>query len=109
MNALPPIATAHLFAKLDAQLLELLRSLRPDDWERQTVAPAWRVKEVAAHLLDTQLRRLSMARDGYFPPTEPSIPDEALVALINRLNRDGVSIYRRLSPEVLISLIEWAS
>lgn len=109
MNALPPIATAHLFPKLDAQLLQLLRSLGPDDWERQTVAPAWRVKDVAAHLLDTQLRRLSMARDGYFPPVEPVTSDDALVTLINRLNRDGVSIYRRLSSEVLISLMEWAS
>lgn len=50
---LPPIFTAHLFPKLEGMLIELLRSLAPDDWERQTVSPRWKVKDVAAHLLDT--------------------------------------------------------
>ena len=109
MHALPPIATAHLFPKIEALLIELLWSLEPDDWERQTVAPAWRVKDVVAHLLDTQLRKLSLARDGYFPPMAPITSEAELVAFINRLNRDGVSIYRRLSPAVLISLMELAS
>src|SRR6266513_5668 len=48
-------------------LLELLRSLTPEDWEKQTVSPKWKVKEVAAHLLDTPLRGVSIARDGYSP------------------------------------------
>jgi uncharacterized protein (TIGR03083 family) len=109
MNALPPIATAHLFPRVEARLIELLRSLAPADWERQTVAPQWRVKDVAAHLLDTSLRKLSIARDGCLPPAEPIASAEALAGLINRLNREGVSIYRRLSPQVLISLIEVAS
>lgn len=109
MNALPPLATAHLFPSVEARLLELLRALAPDDWERQTVAPQWRVKDIAAHLLDTSLRKLSMARDGSFPPVEPITSAAELAALINRLNREGVSIYRRLSPQVLISLIELAS
>ena len=109
MHALPPIATAHLFPKIEGLLIELLRSLAPDDWERQTVAPAWRVKDVAAHLLDTQLRKLSLARDGCFPPTDPITSEAEFVAFINRLNREGASIYRRLSPNVLISLMEVAS
>src|SRR5260370_6977151 len=29
-------------------LVELLRSLPPDDWETQTVSPRWKVKDVAA-------------------------------------------------------------
>src|SRR6185436_5803192 len=62
---LKPIFTAHLFGKLEDKLLELLRSLSPEDWEKQTVAPKWKVKDVAAHLLDTQLRKLSICRDGY--------------------------------------------
>ena len=51
-----PLLTAHLFPTLDAHLIDLLRSLAPDDWERQTIAPMWKVKDVAAHLLDTKLR-----------------------------------------------------
>jgi uncharacterized protein (TIGR03083 family) len=103
---LPPILTAHLFPKIDEMLVALLRSLTADDWERQTIAPKWKVKDVAAHLLDTQLRKLSIARDGYLPPG-PSITD--LVAFLDRLNQEGVMLYRRLSPPVLLSLMELAS
>ena len=103
---LPPILTAHLFPKIEGMLAELLRSLTAEEWERQTIAPKWRVKDVAAHLLDTQLRKLSIVRDGYLPPGPP-ITD--LVAFINGLNQEGVTLYRRLSPPVLISLMELAS
>jgi uncharacterized protein (TIGR03083 family) len=103
-----PIFTAHLFPKLDGMLLELLRSLAPDDWEKPTVSPKWRVKDVAAHLLDTPLRGLSIGRDRYFAET-PAINSPAdLAAFINRLNQEGVLLYRRLSPAVLISLMEVA-
>ena len=66
-----PLLTAHLFPVLDAQLIDLLRSLAPDEWERQTIAPRWKVKDVAAHLLDTQLRKLSFGRDAYTPAPLP--------------------------------------
>ena len=103
---LPPILTAHLFPKIEEMLIVLLRSLTADDWERQTIAPKWKVKDVAAHLLDTQLRKLSIVRDGYMAPAPP-ITD--LVAFVDRLNQEGVSLYRRLSPPVLLSLMELAS
>jgi uncharacterized protein (TIGR03083 family) len=90
-------------------LIELLRSLGPDAWEKQTLAPQWKVKDVAAHLLDTQLRKLSIARDGYAPAPARVISHVELVALVNRLNDEGVRVYRRLSPEVLIALMEMAS
>jgi uncharacterized protein (TIGR03083 family) len=108
-ETLGPMFTAHLYTKIEQLLIELLRSLSPDDWEKQTIAPLWKVKDVAAHLLDTQLRKLTGARDQY-AFEHPHITSNAdLVALINRLNRDGVAIYRRLSPRVLISLMEIAS
>jgi uncharacterized protein (TIGR03083 family) len=104
-----PILTAHLFPKLDAMLLELLRSLTPEDWEKQTVSPKWRVKDVAAHLLDTPLRGVSIGRDAYMPE-KPGIHSSAdLAAFINRLNHEGVTVYRRLSPAVLIALMEVAA
>jgi uncharacterized protein (TIGR03083 family) len=104
-----PILTAHLFPKLDAMLLELLRSLTPKDWEKQTVSPRWKVKDVAAHLLDTPLRGVSIARDGYLPEAPRISSSVELAAYINRLNEEGVSLYRRLSPAVLISLMQVAS
>ncbi len=104
-----PILTAHLFPNLEAMLLELLRSLTREDWEKQTVSPKWRVKDVVAHLLDTPLRGVSIGRDGYLPEA-PRISSRAeLAAYINRLNEEGVSLYRRLSPAVLITLMEVAS
>src|SRR5438132_5466864 len=109
LNPLPPILTAHLFPKLDGMLMELLRSLAPEDWERQTVSPKWKVKDVAAHLLDTALRGVSIGRDGYVAES-PAINSPAdLAAFINRLNSEGVNVYRRLSPLVLIRLVEVAA
>src|SRR4051812_49806271 len=102
-----PLLTAHLFPTLDAHLGELLRSLSDDEWEMQTIAPKWNVKDVAAHLLDTQLRKLSLGRDGYRPSSSPVITsDRDLVAFIDRLNAEGVAVYRRLSPPVVIALLD---
>jgi uncharacterized protein (TIGR03083 family) len=109
LEPLQPILTAHLFPKLDGMLIELLRSLAPQEWESQTVSPKWKVKDVAAHLLDTALRGVSIGRDGYVAEN-PSINSAAdLAAFINRLNAEGVSVYRRLSPAVLIELMEDAA
>jgi uncharacterized protein (TIGR03083 family) len=109
IEPLKPIHTAHLFPKLDGMLIELLRSLAPEDWEKQTVSPKWKVKDVAAHLLDTPLRGVSIGRDGYVVES-PKINSSAdLAAFINRLNQEGVSVYRRLSPAVLIALMEVAT
>ena len=109
IEPLKPILTAHLFPKLDGMLIELLRSLAPQDWEKQTVSPKWKVKDVAAHLLDTALRGVSIGRDGYVAES-PRITSAAdLAAFINRLNSEGVTAYRRLSPVVLIRLLELAT
>ena len=105
-----PILTAHLLPVVEARLLELLRSLTPPEWELQTIAPGWKVKDVAAHLLDTQLRKLSRVRDGYAPGPRPQFASrDDLVAFVNGLNHEGVEMYRRLSPAVLISLMQIAS
>jgi uncharacterized protein (TIGR03083 family) len=106
---LQPIFTAHLFPKLEAKLIELLRSLAPEDWEKQTLAPKWKVKDVAAHLLDTQIRKLAAARHGYKPENSKKLSPTKLLALINSLNAEGVRQYRRLQPDDLISRMEAAS
>jgi len=107
MPQLGPIFVLDLFPKLDSRLIELLRSLSAGDWERQTIAPLWRVKDVAAHLLDTNLRRLSIVRDRFFGE-KPENADsyDGLVAFLNGLNADWVKAFRRVSPAVLIDLLE---
>jgi hypothetical protein len=59
-------------------------------------------------VLDTALRKLSMVRDScYVQPVEVhSLQD--VIALVNRLNREGTTVYRRLSPPVLIDMMKLA-
>lgn len=103
------IHTLDLFEPLDDLLLDLLRSLTPEDWTRPTIAGAWTVRDVAAHLLDTPLRRLSLARDGYRPTGQVIASDADLVALVDTMNADGVRVYGRLSSPILIELMELAT
>jgi len=67
LHPVEPIATVALFPALHAELIALLRRLTPEDWFRPTAAP-WTVKDMAAHLLDTDMRRSSAQRDGFRPP-----------------------------------------
>jgi uncharacterized protein (TIGR03083 family) len=107
MKQSEPIYTAHLLPKLDNALIALLRSLAAEDWDKPTIAPLWNVKDVAAHLLDTNLRSISMIRDGYFGETPGEIHSyRDLVNFLNRLNADWVKAMKRVSPEVLITLLE---
>jgi uncharacterized protein (TIGR03083 family) len=102
-----PIPTVHLFPKLDEKLIELLRSLSPDDWSKHTVAKLWTVKDVATHLLDGNIRMLSMVRDNFFGETPGKLSSyQDLVDFLNRLNADWVKATKRMSPSVLIELLE---
>jgi uncharacterized protein (TIGR03083 family) len=103
---IPIIDTRPLFRPLCREIVALLRTLSSDDWERPTLAGAWRVRDVVAHLLDTALRRLSFDRDGRLPPPPPRpIEHERdLVAFINDLNAVWIGAAQRLSPRVLTDL-----
>jgi uncharacterized protein (TIGR03083 family) len=103
-----PILCAHLFRRVDERLIDLLSSLAPAEWDVQTIAPLWKVRDVAAHLLDTALRKLSIVRDSCYVETVNIRSPQDLITLINRLNREGVTVYRRLSPKVLIDMMKEA-
>jgi uncharacterized protein (TIGR03083 family) len=103
-----PILCAHLLRTVDEKLVELLASLKPSEWDLQTVAPLWKVRDVAAHLLDTVLRKLSMVRDSCYVEAVTIRAPQDVVALVNRLNAEGVTVYRRLSPPVLINMMKSA-
>lgn len=108
---MPPILVAHLFPEIGRHLVDLLRSLTPDEWNVPTVSSRRTLKDIASHLLDGSLRRLSMQRDGYFPSDGSSQcrSDETLMDFLNRLNDAWEVGTRRLSPKVLVDLIEWAN
>jgi uncharacterized protein (TIGR03083 family) len=100
-----PIDVLALFPVLDCKLQTLLRSLSPEDWQRPTLAWQWTVKDVAAHLLDGNLRTLSMLRDGHYGEAPDAVDYVGIVAFLNRLNGEWVRAARRLSPAVLVELL----
>jgi uncharacterized protein (TIGR03083 family) len=101
------IEVVELFPELDAQLIPLLRGLSEEDWARPAVG-AWTVKDVAAHLLDTAIRRLAFDRDRLplVPPDEPIEGYGDLVAFLNDLNHVWVRAMRRMSPRLLTDFLE---
>jgi uncharacterized protein (TIGR03083 family) len=103
-----PILCAHLLREADKKLIELLSSLSPDEWDQPTIATPWTVRDVAAHLLDTPLRKLSLVRDSCFVEPAQIRSSEELVHFVNHLNREGVAVYRRLSPHLLIDMMQIA-
>lgn len=113
MAALPPplgpILAAPLLPLVEDALLGLLAGLSGDDWDRPTIVPGWRVRHVAGHLLDTSLRKLAAVRDGHAPDRPRSGSAADLRAFVDRLNAEGVAVYSRLSPSVLLALMRQAS
>lgn len=95
-----------LLPKIDALLMQLLRSLTSSDWQRPTVAKQWVVKDVVAHLLDGNIRILSMIRDGYQGQKAEIHSYQDLLDYLNKLNADWVKAMDRVSPEMLILLHE---
>src|SRR5690349_16451896 len=103
-----PILCAPLLRRVDEKLIELLLSLSASEWDAQTVASRWKVHDVAAHLLDTVLRKLSLVRDSWSIENVDIGSPQEVVQLVNRLNEEGVTVYRRLSPPVLIDMMKLA-
>ncbi len=102
-----PVHTAHLFPGLHILLIDLLSSLSPADWKKNTLAPKWTVKDIAAHLLDTNMRAISTQRDAYLE--KPSVEMDSyrdLVSFLNQLNADWVQAFKRVSPLLLIELLQ---
>jgi hypothetical protein len=102
-----PIEVLHLFPKLDVKLMELLRSLTMEEWHKPTIASKWNVKDIAAHLLDGNIRSLSMLRDNYWARKPENITTyQDLVGYLNEMNAEWVSAAKRISPLILIELLE---
>lgn len=101
------IAVVALLPELDEMLFKLLEGLSDIEWDQQTIAPQWKVKDVAVHLLDGNLRTLSMLRDKYYGEKPDNINSyEDLLAFLNRLNADWVKATNRLSPKVIVDLLK---
>lgn len=107
MHPPEPILVADLLRPLHDHLVRLLEGLAAGDWNRHTKARKWTVKDVAAHLLDGDIRRLSFQRDGQAPPApvRPISDCGSLVDHLNALNATWTAAARRMSPRVILELL----
>jgi len=106
---LEPVWTAPLFPSLGRELVGVLRGLSAEEWDGPTVCSAWSVRDIAAHLVDSALRRTAAERDDFvLGPREGEVSDyDTLVGFLDRLNSEWVTACRRLSPRLLIEWLEW--
>lgn len=108
MKPVEPIFVTEVYSELHTELIALLKSLAPDDWHKPTVAGAWKVRDIVAHLLDSDIRRLSFQRDNapQVPPDNPITNYRDLVDFLNDLNAVWVKAAQRISPPLLIQMHE---
>lgn len=91
---------------VNAALLPLLRGFQSEDWARPTIHARRDVKDLTAHLLHGSLRRITSLRDRY-QSAMPAIRDiQDLIAFIQQDNSEFMAGMRRMSPGILIDLIE---
>jgi uncharacterized protein (TIGR03083 family) len=95
-----------LFPELDSSLIEVLSGLSPQQWDTNTICKKWRVKDIAAHLLDGVIRRLSNGCDGYKVAATAIHDQPELLEDLNNLNAKWVSAYAKVSPAILISQLK---
>jgi uncharacterized protein (TIGR03083 family) len=102
-----PVNLVHLFPGLHRELMTLLRGLGAADWEKPTACSLWSVKDIVGHLLDTCIRKLSLTRDGLeLLPDHPINSYSDLVGYLDHLNAQWVAAMRRVSPRVLMDLLD---
>jgi uncharacterized protein (TIGR03083 family) len=89
-----------------AALLEVLRGLSAEAWQRPTACRGWSVKDVALHLLGGELGNLSRRRDRH-KQGGATVEWAELVAFINRHNAQWVEAARGISPRLLIDLLAY--
>lgn len=104
------IDTIELFPDLSSALIILLKELNHSSWNKPSPVKDRTVKDIVSHLIDSSLRRLSIQRDRY---TGNSVQADIrsydeLIRFIQVLNKEWMRVTDRLSPEILIDLLEYS-
>lgn len=102
-----PIETLHLFQDLNQELIYFLADLKPEEWLLPSPIDGRTIKDLASHLIDGSLRRISMQRDHYFE-ADTKIPQNhnELVELIQNKNNEWILATRRLSSRILVEMLK---
>ncbi|PKO05777.1 MAG: hypothetical protein CVU41_10165 [Chloroflexi bacterium HGW-Chloroflexi-3] len=106
MKPVELIQVVDLFPALSKELISVLKSLKSSNWEQLTICSPWSVKDVAAHLLGGNFGRL-----WYHPAEKIKLENQnqnfdQLVKIINQNNELWVKAAKRISPELLIELLQ---
>jgi hypothetical protein len=106
MKNLELIDTRKLFRKNAEELLNLLSSLHRKQWLSPTCYPNWKVRDIAVHLFQTGLGRLSKQRDK-FPDSGmlPSLEFNQLNGIIFNSNESWNILFKNISPELITGLL----
>jgi uncharacterized protein (TIGR03083 family) len=100
-----PVIAVDLFPEILDELVGLLAGLSVEEWRLPTACPGWSVHDVALHLLGVEIGNLSRRRDGH--KVGAAIAGwEELVAFLNDWNQDWIAVTRRISPRLLIDLLQ---
>jgi len=101
-----PVTVVPLFPEERERLLELLKGLSPGQFRLPTSCPGWAVHDLVSHVIGDNLAGLSGGRDAHSAESYRGTSWPELVDFINQQNEAWVVALRRLSPRVLIDLLE---
>jgi uncharacterized protein (TIGR03083 family) len=92
-----------------ARLLECLRHLRDEDWQRASPCPGWTVLGLVAHLLGNDVGLLSRRRDHYLgTPPPDGLSEDEFIDWLDDLQQEWVRAARRISPRLLVEFLAWS-
>lgn len=107
-SASPVEAVAPLLEIERNRLLDLLKGLHEDDWQRLSPCPGWTVLGLASHLLGDDFGILSRRRDNYMGTVSPGdLSESAFIDWLDEVQLEWVRAARRISPRLLVELLEW--
>ncbi|MEO8749435.1 MAG: maleylpyruvate isomerase N-terminal domain-containing protein, partial [Allobranchiibius sp.] len=91
LNQVPPTDVRPLLTRDRVDLLGLLRTLSPQQWNAASEAPGWNVKGLALHLLDDDLGLLSRQRDHDYSNLLAMDDHETLVTALATKNERWIN------------------
>lgn len=110
MTTFTPTDLRPLFPRERAELLDVLRALRPEEWQLPTVCAGWSIHDIALHLLNGDLRFIAARRDGYQsshgPTVQPPYGRVEVTALVDEINNRWIAGARWMSPRQVMDQLE---
>jgi hypothetical protein len=108
-----PVDVLGVFPEMRQRGVAMLRELTEAEWAAPTKVPGWTIHDIAVHLVGGLMANVSRRRDGHsgnfadFAPEEAALADpDGLVRTLNAWNEAWVVAGRRISPRMVVDLID---